>query len=172
MRTGIALNALAVGLAAARPSLLQPRQDINFDLVDLTPDPSRAADDSTAYNPTSALAAVVAEITNDPLPQTPQGKRRDIQQRDIIVKTADGYSDNLSLGNAAINAPKDCAGADTYMGAKIFTTGPFDTTLCAAACSAQSAYNLRHPPAGGKAQTCQFYNTYTMYKNNVYQGKG
>ena len=53
----------------------------------------------------------------------------------------------------------------------MFTATGFDTTLCAAACSAQSAYNLRHPPANGPAQTCQFYNTYAMYKNDVYQGQ-
>ncbi|KAL8964199.1 MAG: hypothetical protein Q9183_004623 [Haloplaca sp. 2 TL-2023] len=37
--------------------------------------------------------------------------------------------------------------------------------------SAQSAYNLRNPPKNAPAQTCQFYNTYAMYKNDVYQGQ-
>lgn len=76
-----------------------------------------------------------------------------------------GYSAAVPLASAAINAPLDCAGKDTYMGVKIFSTGPFDAARCAAACSAQSAYNLRHPPKDKPAQTCQFFNTYVLYKN-------
>jgi hypothetical protein len=76
------------------------------------------------------------------------------------VAPVTGYTGPDCLGNAAINAPLDCNGTvDTYLGAKIFTAGPFDPSLCAAACSATSAYNLRHPPATGSPKTCQFYNT-------------
>jgi hypothetical protein len=76
------------------------------------------------------------------------------------VAPVTGYTGPDCLGNAAINAPLDCNGTvDTYLGAKIFTAGPFDPSLCAAACSATSAYNLRHPPATGSPKSCQFYNT-------------
>ncbi|OCL03336.1 hypothetical protein AOQ84DRAFT_151178 [Glonium stellatum] len=146
---------------------LEARQNIDFDLVDSAPDPSIAPDDSANYNPTSALSSVIAEVSENPLPQ----RRRGIQRRDILVSTSPGYTNNVFLDSAAINAPLDCNNADTYMGAKIFTSGPFDSNLCAAACSAQSAYNLRHPPSTGKPKTCQFYNTYAMYKNGVYQGQ-
>ena len=49
------------------------------------------------------------------------------------MKTAipliDGY-DGEALGDAAINAPLDCNGKDTYMGSKLFTTSRFDPGLC------------------------------------------
>ena len=80
------------------------------------------------------------------------------------ISTPPGYGSAVPL-NGGINAPLDCNKADTYMGVKIFSTGPFDAGRCAAACTAQSEYNLRHPPQGKKAQTCQFFNTYVLYKN-------
>lgn len=57
------------------------------------------------------------------------------------------------------------------MGVKLFTQAGFDTSFCAAACTAQSQYNTAHPPSDRPAQTCQFYNTYALYKNDVYQGQ-
>ncbi|KAK6819440.1 hypothetical protein PG987_015923 [Apiospora arundinis] len=83
-----------------------------------------------------------------------------------------GYTGPTYLGNAAINAPLDCSGADTYIQPKVFTSGPFDAGLCAAACSAQSAYNIRYPPKdGSKPKTCQFFNTYMLLKNGVPEGQ-
>ncbi|KAK7968634.1 hypothetical protein PG988_007707 [Apiospora saccharicola] len=83
-----------------------------------------------------------------------------------------GYTGPTYLGNAAINAPLDCSGADTYIQPKVFTDGPFDAGLCAAACSAQSDYNLRHPPTDGtKPKTCQFFNTYMLLKNGQPEGQ-
>jgi hypothetical protein len=79
------------------------------------------------------------------------------------IATPFSYQPAVALGNAAINAPLDCNGNNTFMGVKIFTTGPFDASLCAAACSAQSDYNIAHPPKNGIPQTCQFFNTYLLY---------
>ncbi|KAK4561353.1 hypothetical protein LTR86_004670 [Recurvomyces mirabilis] len=87
------------------------------------------------------------------------------------ISTPAGYTGPVALGNAAINAPVDCAGRDTYMGVKIFTSGPFDASLCAAACSSQSVYNLAHPPQNGVAQTCQFFNTYVLYNGTQSVGQ-
>ncbi|KAK8119239.1 uncharacterized protein PG998_003865 [Apiospora kogelbergensis] len=88
------------------------------------------------------------------------------------IAPQDGYSGPTFLGNAAINAPLDCSGADTYIQPKVFTSGPFDAGLCAAACSAQSAYNLAHPPSDGtNPKTCQFFNTYMLLKNGVPEGQ-
>ncbi|KAK0786779.1 hypothetical protein LTR02_009572 [Friedmanniomyces endolithicus] len=87
------------------------------------------------------------------------------------IATPSGYSGPIPLGNAAINAPLDCAGHDTYMGVKIFTSGPFDAGLCAAACSSQSEYNLAHPPSDWEAQTCQFFNTYVLYDGSESVGQ-
>jgi len=71
------------------------------------------------------------------------------------IATPAGYQGAVALGNAAINAPNDCGGHNTYMGVKIFTSGPFDAGLCAAACSATSDYDRKHPPATGLPMTCQ-----------------
>ncbi|TKA80898.1 hypothetical protein B0A55_01662 [Friedmanniomyces simplex] len=87
------------------------------------------------------------------------------------IATPPGFQPPASLGNAAINAPLDCGGHDTYMGVKTFTAGPFDAGLCAAACSSQSQYNLAYPPQGGVAQTCQFFNTYVLYNGSQSVGQ-
>ncbi|KAL8788747.1 MAG: hypothetical protein Q9195_007154 [Heterodermia aff. obscurata] len=147
--------------------ILETRQSIDFKLVDSTPDPTIQPGDTSNFNPSAAIASVIAAISASPLPQS----KRSLEARDIVVNTYDGYTVNTPIGNASIDAPLDCNNHNTYMGAKLFTSTAFDTALCAAACSAQSAYNLRHPPPNSPAQTCQFYNTYAMYKNDVYQGQ-
>ncbi|KAF7942835.1 uncharacterized protein EAE97_006289 [Botrytis byssoidea] len=84
-----------------------------------------------------------------------------------------GYGNAQYLGNAAINAPYDSQGCNTYMGSTIFSTGPFDASLCAAYCSAQSKYNLDHPPSDGSpVKTCQFFNTYLLYVNDLSHTQG
>ncbi|KAH0399926.1 hypothetical protein KCU89_g5708, partial [Aureobasidium melanogenum] len=148
--------------------ILARRQDIDFDLVDEAPEPTVAIDDSSNYNQQAAIDAVVSEVEANPLPQR---RNTDLHRRDIVVETSSGYTPNIQIQDAAISAPKNCQGSDTFLGSKLFATGPFDTTLCAAACTAQSEYNVRHPPAVGVARTCQFYNTYAMYRNGVYQGQ-
>ncbi|TGO20685.1 hypothetical protein BPAE_0274g00050 [Botrytis paeoniae] len=84
-----------------------------------------------------------------------------------------GYGNAQYLGNAAINAPYDSQGCNTYMGSTIFSTGPFDASLCGAYCSAQSKYNLEHPPSDGSpVKTCQFFNTYLLYVNDLSHTQG
>ncbi|KAG7004913.1 hypothetical protein G7Y79_00022g051340 [Physcia stellaris] len=175
MRSGmlkvISVASLSINLVSALPGFhsrkLEARQDINFDLVDATPDPTISPGDTSNFNPSAAIASVVAAISANPLPQSKRG----LEARDVVVSTYAGYTINTPIGNAAINAPLDCNQHDTYIGAKLFTSTAFDTALCAAACSAQSDYNLQHPPVNGPVQTCQFYNTYALYKNDVYQGQ-
>ncbi|KAK8093436.1 hypothetical protein PG997_000121 [Apiospora hydei] len=84
-----------------------------------------------------------------------------------------GYTDPLNgtAVDAAINAPPDCTGANTFMGAKVFTSGPFDVGLCAAACEAQTAYNLQYPPASGAPLTCQLFNTYMLMRDGMAVGQ-
>ncbi|KAL2025701.1 hypothetical protein VTO58DRAFT_103927 [Aureobasidium pullulans] len=173
MRSSLFFGLAASGLVAnALPSNSKHlrRQDIDFDLVDETPEPSKSPTDTQNYNQASAIAAVINDVNSDPLPQqTTDGTS--LLRRDVVVVTADGYNQNTALNGAAINAPLNCNKADTYMGVKLFNEGPFDTTLCAAACTAQTNYNLKHSPTLGRAKTCQFYNTYEMYKDTVYQGQ-
>ncbi|KAG9943102.1 glycoside hydrolase, partial [Aureobasidium melanogenum] len=87
------------------------------------------------------------------------------------ISPAAGYDEPVDLGDATINAPLDCSGHDTFMQSKFFTSGPYDANLCASACSAQSAYNLAHPPADGQPKTCQFFTTYLLYRNGIALGQ-
>ncbi|EMC94201.1 hypothetical protein BAUCODRAFT_74996 [Baudoinia panamericana UAMH 10762] len=82
-----------------------------------------------------------------------------------------GYAGPMSLGKAAINAPLDYLGHDTYMGVRILTNAPFDVGLCAAACTVTTAYAIAHPPATGEPQTCQFFNTYVLYNGSQAVGQ-
>lgn len=86
------------------------------------------------------------------------------------VPAVAGYT-GVALGDATINAPLDCNGMDTYMGAKVFTTSFFDPKLCTAACEAQNKYNLAHPPAGKAPKLCKFVTTYLSAKNGQPQGQ-
>lgn len=66
-----------------------------------------------------------------------------------------------------MNAPlRDCAGTWTYLGYKLFTSGPFDPTLCSAACDAQTAYNAANPPASQDPVACAGFGTYVLTKTN------
>ncbi|KAI4850680.1 hypothetical protein E4T44_02603 [Aureobasidium sp. EXF-8845] len=73
----------------------------------------------------------------------------------------------------AINAPYDSQGYNTYMGATIFTQGAFNIQLCADYCTAQTAYNVKHPANDGTPpKICHFYNTYILYLNNASTPQG
>lgn len=103
------------------------------------------------------------EVSSDSLSNT--GQWRD--QFQVVIAGSNGYMNNTlvpvpgfseptDLGNAAINAPYDSQGYNTYMGSTIFTSGPFNASLCAGYCQAQNVYNLAHPPSDGSpVQTCQ-----------------
>ena len=82
------------------------------------------------------------------------------------LATPAGYTGPGVLSNAAINAPYDAQGYNTYMGSKIFIQGGFNVQYCADYCTAQNAYNVAYPPNDGSpVQLCQFFNTYILYKN-------
>lgn len=79
----------------------------------------------------------------------------------------DGCATPLSLNNAVMNAPlRDCQTTWTYMGYKLFTSGPYDPNLCKAACDAQSAYDTAHPPNGGSPAICAGFGSYVLTKTN------
>jgi hypothetical protein len=81
----------------------------------------------------------------------------------------DGY-DMQKLGNAVMNAPLyDCTHTWTYLGFKLLQAGSVDPRLCAAACEAQTKYNLAHPPAGaknGSVVTCNAFGSYILSRTN------
>jgi hypothetical protein len=147
------------------PAALHRRQDIDYKLVDSTPDPVIAPNNYTDYDQQAAINAVVADISRNPLSQ-----KRSIPSQDVNTPPS-GYASVAVPVNATINAPLNCNKADTFMGSRLFTSGPFDERLCAAACTAQTAYNLKHPPASGSPKTCQFYSTYVLRKDGASQGQ-
>ncbi|GAW23221.1 hypothetical protein ANO14919_127720 [Xylariales sp. No.14919] len=108
-----------------------------------------------------------------------EGQWRD--QFHVVIAGSNGYMKNqvaelpgwngVSLGNAAINAPLNCLGQDTYMGSKIFTTSYFDVGLCAAACVSQNEYNTAHPPDTGAPKLCRFFVTFLSERNGSPEGQ-
>jgi hypothetical protein len=99
----------------------------------------------------------------------------------VVIAGSNGYMqtqvpdipgfDGVYLGNASINAPLNCLGQDTYMGAKIFTQSFFDPSLCAAACKSQNEYNVAHPPQTGSPKICRFFVTYMSEINGSPEGQ-
>jgi hypothetical protein len=72
---------------------------------------------------------------------------------------------------AAINAPyiqKNGQTYDTYNGMRLFNNGPYDPSLCAAACEAQTDYDRTHlADANGEYKPCNFFTSYILTKNGV-----
>jgi hypothetical protein len=57
---------------------------------------------------------------------------------------------------------------DPYNGMRLFNDGPFDPSLCAAACEAQTAFDKEHlADANGQYKPCNFFNAYILTKNGV-----
>ncbi|KAK0644898.1 hypothetical protein DIS24_g8457 [Lasiodiplodia hormozganensis] len=95
---------------------------------------------------------------------------------DKVGPNIDGWDTPLRLNNAAMNAPlRDCADTWTYMGYKFFNDGPFSVEACAAACDAQTEYNIAHPPSSGYVPLCAAFGTYLLTKTtssgSVIQGQ-
>jgi hypothetical protein len=87
-----------------------------------------------------------------------------------------GFSGPVGLGGA-INAPNDpITNTNTYMGYKFFSFSQVQTysngvSACTAACTAQTAYNSRHPPAPpAKPSVCNQVVVYVLSDENQPQG--
>ena len=91
-----------------------------------------------------------------------EGQYRD--QFHVVIAGSNGYMktaipqvtgyEGEALGNAAINAPLDCNGHDTYMGSKIFTTSRFDPGLCEST-TPQHIYPLGHRADANSTGRCR-----------------
>ncbi|KAG9675574.1 hypothetical protein KCU99_g4532, partial [Aureobasidium melanogenum] len=93
------------------------------------------------------------------------------QNNSLVVPA--GFSMNDALGDAALTAPYDGQGYNTFMGSTIFTKGTFSIQACADYCSAQTAYNVKHPASDGSPpRICSFFNTYMLYLNNASTPQG
>lgn len=57
-----------------------------------------------------------------------------------------------SLNSSTMNAPlRDCAHTWTYLGYKLLQSGPYNPSLCGAACDAQTAYNAAYPSSSSSS---------------------
>jgi hypothetical protein len=80
------------------------------------------------------------------------------------VPSLPGFEGPVSFGNASINAP---APVNTHGYLRVQTFGqniPFDPSLCAASCAAQTKYNSEHNIGLGP---CIFFNIYVLQKNGA-----
>lgn len=51
---------------------------------------------------------------------------------------------------------------------RLFNEGPFDPSLCAAACDAQTAFDRQHlADANGDYKPCNFFTAYILTKNEI-----
>jgi hypothetical protein len=75
-----------------------------------------------------------------------------------------GYQGPVSFNNAAINAPAPVSDHG-YMRSQTFGQNvPYDPSLCAASCKAQTEYNAK-PGRSGKQ--CVFFDSYVLYKDGL-----
>ncbi|KAH8879635.1 hypothetical protein GQ53DRAFT_849507 [Thozetella sp. PMI_491] len=82
-----------------------------------------------------------------------------------FAPTVDGFIGPVSFGNATINAPAPVIDHGFLRGETMTTTLPYDPSLCAASCNAQTAYNAKHGTFGGAA--CTFFDAFILYKDGA-----
>ena len=97
-------SCLTLARTPSSGSRTQPRQALNLDLIDNTPDPLRLPDDDSGYDPIKAIQSVVAEVEGHPPKIEIQPKKK----REIYAPPHIGYTENIPLRDAAIDAPPDC----------------------------------------------------------------
>jgi hypothetical protein len=57
---------------------------------------------------------------------------------------------------------------DTYNGMRLFNENPYDPSLCAAACEAQTAFDKQHiVDSNGDYKPCNFFTSYILTQNGV-----
>lgn len=69
-----------------------------------------------------------------------------------------------------MNAPlRDCSNTWTYLGYKLLQSGPYDPSLCGAACDAQTAYNAAHPSSSTDEEPvkCAAFGSYILSMTNA-----
>jgi hypothetical protein len=81
-----------------------------------------------------------------------------------------GFSGPVSWPGAPSCPVDPTGGYTTYFGSKYFSFGLlpgqiqyFNTGVCVAACSAETSYNLAHPPATGHPKVCNHVVSYVVH---------
>lgn len=88
-------------------------------------------------------------------------KKASLKNDTTILRAIEGdwIAEEYEQG-AAIEAPLDCHGHDTYMGMTAWDDGQFDAQRCIDACKTSDDYGLQD-------RKCRFVNTYMERQNNV-----
>ncbi|XP_014559136.1 hypothetical protein COCVIDRAFT_92776 [Bipolaris victoriae FI3] len=104
------------------------------------------------------------------------------EQFHVVVAGSNGYSkrqDDTVCKSAPVvsrfNAPTQLPAAidaptssNTYNGMRLFNENPYDPSLCAAACEAQTAFDKEHlVDADGHYRPCNFFTSYILTQNDV-----
>jgi len=119
---------------------------------------------------------------------TTQSTNVNLDSFHVVISGSNGYNKDAAPGpqggfagpvelGGAINAPNDpVTGTNTYMGYKFFSFSQVQTfangvSACTAACTSQTAYNSRHPPAAPKKpNVCNQVVVYVLSDENQPQG--
>ena len=127
--------------------------------------PSAFANLKCAYwgNPLTAKSAVVEGQWRRQFHTVIAGSNAYVNSTILL----DNAYQNDYINDAAIEAPLDCTGKDTFMGFVLFEDTPFDVRLCAAACTARTKYNRSQ----NNPRACNFWNTYILLQEGVAQGQ-
>lgn len=80
--------------------------------------------------------------------------------KNISAAVPKGWVTQKYSNGAAISAPLDCHGVDTYMGMSYWRDGRFNAQRCIDACEAAGKTDLQN-------RKCNFVNTYMQRKNGV-----
>ncbi|KAK7963995.1 hypothetical protein PG988_010969 [Apiospora saccharicola] len=86
-------------------------------------------------------------------------------------KPQPGWPGTIVPVDAAINAPLNSNGKDTFLRSQTFPiSDDYKGSNCVKACAEQAAYEYAHSSDGG-AHACQFVNSYLLLKNGVAQSQ-
>lgn len=150
-------------------------------------DPTEDPNKDSCPNPPSLTNIKCVRWGVDIGPETATNKGQWRDSFHVVISGSNGYNKNaapcsqpgfsgpVELGGA-INAPNDpVTNTNTYMGYKFFSFATVQTyaggvVACTAACTAQTAYNSRHPPSTGKPSVCNQVVVYVLSDNNQPQG--
>ncbi|KAF2803963.1 uncharacterized protein BDZ99DRAFT_502799 [Mytilinidion resinicola] len=113
----------------------------------------------------SALSAAAEQVTAAPVlaPRHPPVK----DDCALYIAPFAGFPNPKSIGAAAIYAPLNCNTLDTNLLVELFTTGPFDTRVCAQACSTHATLIAIFPRPWKSGSHYTITDNYIFYQQKV-----
>ncbi|USW56165.1 Putative PA14/GLEYA domain-containing protein [Septoria linicola] len=125
-----------------------------------------SANTASTAGASEAIKAAIADAVAGGLERRGRSQVRELERRgvrNLSPLVVPGFDGPDEFGDATIIAPK---GDTTYMGVQTFpqNTG-YNPNVCAEACKAKSAYNVRQAKAGVQPRICRFFVAYTVLKD-------